>query len=242
MRRFTVFALVSMLAVPAAAAPTIYRSTYRGDGFDGSLGMSDGCRSIDVYFAGSDYTTKSQPGAPQTANSLWGYVWMFDCDTQSWGSAYFDQTNSTVNAQGTQGTATFSTSVEIAFGHWEPSEEQYCYEYDAYCWIDELGNEYCEPAGQYCYPAYWYWVEDESQTLALDLALTPTGDVYRGMNVSTQKTPWGMYRYRSVGAWKPATISGTATLDGESVLGTAYSYSYGGVWNTNAGSLERYEF
>lgn len=233
--------LALAVATPALAAPSIYRATFRGDGFDGSVGISDGCRYVDVYFSGSDYATKSQPGAPQTSNALWGYVNVFDCDSQGWGSAYFDQANATMSANGVSG-ATVSATVSVAFGHWEPSEEQYCESYEGWCWIDDEGNEHCEPAGEYCYPAYWFWVEDGTQSLSFDLALAPTGDTYRGMQMSTQKTPWGMFRSRYTGTQRYATVTGSATLDGEAVLGTEWSWSWGNLWNTTSGYVERYDF
>ena len=62
------------------------------------------------------------------------------------------------------------------------------------------------PAGEYCYPAFWSWVEDGSKSLSFNVSLSPTGDTYRGMQVSSQKTPWGMFRSRYTGSSRYATV------------------------------------
>lgn len=231
-------ALAALAAGPAGAAQQ-YHSTFRGDGFDASFYTYDGCRDVQVYFSGSDYSTKSGPGQPQTSNYLYGYAWMFDCETQSWGSAYIDQSNATIDAKGPNSSSTLRGSFEVTFGHWELSGNVSCYTYDGWCWTDWDGNDVCEPGGEYCYDE-WVWVQDASKTLEVDLALAPTGDTYRGMSMSMSKGPYGMYRSRYTGSQRYGNVTGSVTVDGEELNDGVYSYSWANVWNATSGSTVVY--
>lgn len=234
--------LLALLACTSAAAQgnnTTSTSNFRGDGFSGYRWSSDGCRTIDVYLSGSDYWWRND-GQPQSSNYLWGYAWVFDCETQSWGWAYIDQNNATLDARGpTGGRTTVRGSVEIQSGHWEQDTEETCFTWEEYCWTDWNGEQRCEPAGEYCYYS-WHWVQDPSQTLAFDLAIAPEGDTYRGVSMSTQKGPSYMYRYRYTGSERYGAMSGSLTLDGEDLLGTTSGLA--SVWTANSGSMTAFRY
>ncbi|MBI1949637.1 MAG: hypothetical protein HYS27_28380 [Deltaproteobacteria bacterium] len=227
--------LACLAALPAAAAQQS-SSTFRGDGFDAYFSSNDGCRDISLYLSGSDSSTKSGPGQPQQSNYLMGYANIFDCDTQSWGSAYIDLSDADISARGPNGTSNLRGAFEVELIHWEQTGAQVCYTYEGWCWIDWNGNEVCEPAGEYCYDE-WIPVVDASKTLAFDLSIAPGGDSYRGVSMGTQKGPSGLYRYRYTGTQRYGTLAGSISLDGEELLGAAYAGSWASVWTANTGSM-----
>lgn len=229
--------LVALTASSSSLATQQYQSTFRGDGFDASLYSYDGCLDVSMYFNGSDYAQKSGPGQPLTSNYLFGYVQIFDCETQSFSWAYIDQINASIDAKGPNATSRLSGSFEVEQGRWEPTGEQFCYTYEGWCWTDWDGNEVCEEGGEYCYDEYVF-VLLSSKTLTFDLSLAPSGDAYRGMSMSSAKGPYGMYRSRYTGTQRYGDVTGTLTLDGEDLM--AGSYSWANVWTATSGSVSVY--
>lgn len=235
----SILSLVTLLSLPAAAAAEQSNYTFRGDGFDGYLASNDGCRDVQIYFSASDYSQMVAPGQPQSSNSVWGYAYVFDCETQSWGWGSFDQLDADLAARGPNATSTIRGSIEIQSGHWEQSDVETCFTYEGWCWTDWDGNEVCEPAGEYCY-FEWNFVLDPSKTLEYDLAIAPSGDSYRGVSIGAQKGPNAMYRYRYTGTQRYGAVEGTMTLDGEDMM--ARAYSWGSAWTASSGSLAIYHF
>ncbi|BAZ31851.1 hypothetical protein NIES4074_43240 [Cylindrospermum sp. NIES-4074] len=74
-----------------------------------------------------------------------------------------------------------------------------------------------------------------NKTAAVDLTWTGTGDLFRGNSHSTYQGPGYRSSYRSVGAYRDASVTGTVTVDGTNLI--ANVPSYGSLSSSNNGSL-----
>jgi len=78
----------------------------------------------------------------------------------------------------------------------------------------------------------------EAVTVELDVTIDATGNyVSHGLSMYSNFTPYGSSRTRAVGTFAEATVSGSITVAGASVLGVI-SESYGTLLWANSGSVE----
>lgn len=246
-RRLALVALFSLAASSAVAAPpSIYRSTYKGDGFDAQLWNYDGCREISLYLRGSDSFWKGGPGQPMSSNYVAADAYVADWCNQSWGWAWLDLTGTDLNARGVNASTTLNGSMDVAMGHWEAGTVEECYSWEEACYDENWNPCDCAgectfeyPAGTYCYYPD-VWVDDGAHTMGFNLTLTPDGSSWRGINMQSYKSENGMYRYRSNGTNRNALVSGTWVFDGQDLMGS--SGSWASVWNTNGGDLSIWRY
>ncbi|WP_026736546.1 hypothetical protein [Fischerella sp. PCC 9605] len=81
------------------------------------------------------------------------------------------------------------------------------------------------------------YLSGTNKTVNVALTWTGTGDTYRGNYHSHNQGPGYIYKYRGVGAWRDAQVSGSVTLDGTNLIANL-PLSYAQLGSSNSGSLE----
>lgn len=206
-------------SVAAQAAATTERYQTKGDGADAYFQSFDECSySYSSVYMSSQRTNAN--GTQYVSSGGWLNFSSYNYCTGESTYGWADLTGMTFSGQGWRGaqlTGTASGFVEQFLGCEEvpfPGE----------------GEGEGESGGYW--QCFWDYVE---VPVAIDLTWTAGESSYRGMYSGMSKSPDSVSRYRSNGTYAYGTVTGTLTVDGQSLSGG--DYSGGTAWSSTSGSM-----